>query len=161
MPFDKKGILELLATSLEHEIASLRAGYESARRASVEAPGRMQSRYDSMGIEAGWVASGLAKNLDEKVRALVTLRSFNPPEGCKRVGLGVLLGIGAEPEKVEAVLFVLPVMGGTLLKIPGEDLPVRIVTPQSPLGSSLMGKTVGDPVALRGADKESEILFLE
>lgn len=50
MFIDKFRAFELLIVNLEEKIARIRQGYECARRTSVEAPGRMHSRYDTMGI---------------------------------------------------------------------------------------------------------------
>ena len=62
---DKIHLIEKLTTMLKASIEGQQKSFESARQASVDAPGRMQSRYDTTGIESAWVADGLAMALRE------------------------------------------------------------------------------------------------
>lgn len=161
MFIDKSKVLELLLASLDEETARLRGEYEVARHTSIDAPGRMQSRYDTTGIEAAWVASGLAASLNEKVRALTVMTSFRLPEHCETVVLGAIVGLGTPPDKLRFIFFLLPAMGGTSVTLPSLQVPIRVVTPASPLGQRLLGNEVGDLIAVNGSEGELEILFVQ
>lgn len=159
-PIDKAKILEQLVQELDNELRQLRVAYEEARRTSVEAPGRMQSRYDTMGIEAAWVADGLAKNFEEKTLALQTLRQSPLPEKPERVTLGCIVGVGPRDGSVDALFFILPACGGMVVSADGADLKVQIVTPSTPIGRGLIRKLPGEVVSVRRNRTEPDCVLL-
>lgn len=65
-----------------------------------------------------------------------------------KVGLGALVDVSIEDadtgETEERTLFILPVGAGTELLGPGGDGFVSVITPDSPVGRSLMGSVEGD-----------------
>jgi hypothetical protein len=145
-------LLQGIVALLEEEVADIRIGFEEARRTSIESPGRMQSRYDTMGVEAAWVADGLAKNLKSKIESLARLRQLRLPPAPLKGCVGAVVGVGT-PEGSESIYFILPGGGGQTVQPSEKGAPVVIVTPGSPAGKALIGKEIGDEVIV-GADSD-------
>ena len=158
MQTDKTKLLAAVLRIVEAEIEHLQTGLAHARHAKLEAPGRMQSRYDTMGIEAGWVADGLVKTLGEKQESLRLLTQFQFPTETKRVGLGSLVGIGSRNGLPQDFYFVLPGAGGA--SITWENNEISIVTPQAPIARKISGKIFGDEIILDPLKKESQVILL-
>jgi hypothetical protein len=149
MVIDKTALLQEIIQKLETEIQALRGSFKEAKLTSIEAPGRMQSRYDTMGVEAAWVADGLAKSIEEKVEGTYRLKNINLPDSPERVSLGCVVGIGPDGGDIENVYFILPACGGMIITIPNSDLTVQTVMLQAPVARALIGKSIDDEVAVR------------
>lgn len=156
---NKTALLQEIIHKLEAEVKQLRESFEEAKLTSIEAPGRMQSRYDTMGVEAAWVADGLAKSIEEKVEGVYKLKNFRMPEDPERVSIGCLVGIGPENGDIESVFWILPACGG--ISVPLDDnLTLQTVMPQAPVARALIGKSLDDEVSARRGRTDDVVLYL-
>jgi hypothetical protein len=134
-------------------IAALSAGLEnyarSARSAHAEATdeqNKAENKYDTRGLEASYLARGQSRQALEVAQTLeqfrlLPLRAFSPTDP---IDLGALVTVQAGGETTR--YFIGPGGGGTEVTCEGEV--VVVITPQSPLGCKLAGKT------LKGVDKK-------
>lgn len=143
---NKKNVLEQLIVVIKTDIEKLRKSFESAKQASIDSPGRMQSRYDTMGIESAWVADGLAKSLNEKESNLTSLENFKFIESSERVCLGSILGISSSDSPTLEYFFILPVFGGYELQ--EKDITITTITPETPFGKVLIGGQIGKKIEI-------------
>lgn len=158
---DKAVLLTQVMAQVEAKLAELRAGYGAARDAVLSTPHVMKSKREVFGQESAYLANALALNIQEREHELALLRGLRLPENPERVALGCLVGVGESGGTIEGLYLVLPVCGG--MEVPAKDggLPVRIVTPQTPVAKALLGKSVGDEVSLPGAPvRVSTVLLL-
>lgn len=158
---DKQGLLAVVIARVEAKLGELKAGYGAARDAVLSTPHVMKSKREVFGQESAYLANALALNIQEREHELKLLRGLRLPENPQRVALGCLVGVGESGETVEGFYLILPVCGG--MEVPAKDggFPVRIVTPQTPVAKALLGKSVGDEVALPGAPvRVSAVLLL-
>src|SRR5205085_6523285 len=156
---DKAALLAEIVHKLEEEIKKLRESFEEAKLTSIEAPGRMQSRYDTMGVEAAWVADGLAKSLEEKVEGVYRLKNFKLREEPERASIGCLVGTGPEDGSIENLYFILPACGGISIPVDGNGLTVQTVMPQAPVARALIGKSLDDEFMVRKGRKDPDIIL--
>ncbi|MDQ3807111.1 MAG: hypothetical protein M3298_02970 [Thermoproteota archaeon] len=154
---NKGELLGEIVARLEAEIKKLRESFEEAKLTSIEAPGRMQSRYDTMGVEAAWVADGLAKSLEERVEGVYRLKNIRLPEDPEKVSLGCVVGIGPEDGGVENLYFILPACGGISVTVESGVL-IQTVMPQAPVARALIGKSLDDEVTVRRDRKEPDTI---
>jgi hypothetical protein len=155
---NKTALLAEIIHKLEAEVKQLRESFEEAKLTSIEAPGRMQSRYDTMGVEAAWVADGLAKSIEEKVEGVYKLKNFRMPEDPERVSIGCLVGIGPENGDIESVFWILPACGGISIPI-DDNLTLQTVMPQAPVARALIGKSLDDEVTARRGKTDDVVLY--
>jgi transcription elongation GreA/GreB family factor len=143
----KAGLLSAVIAQVEAKLAELRAGYGSARDATLSAPHVMKGKREVFGQEAAYLANALALNVQERELELRTLRGLRLPAHAERVTLGSLVGVKTE-EQPETFYLLLPVCGG--MEIPSSEggPTVRVLTPAAPAAKALLGKEVGDEVAL-------------
>ncbi len=113
-----------------------------------------------MGIEAAWVADGIAKNLDSRRESLGLLSNLRLPVEPTRAALGCIVGVGPEGGQIEALYFVLPACGGLEITVSG-DLPMlRTVMTRAPIAKELIGKSLGDEVNVRRNREEPDSILL-
>jgi len=158
---DKAELIEKLSRAL----GAAHAAADRLARDTAEAANHPEARPDSdkdtRKIELSYLAAGQAARAAELETAIamvsaLELRAFRPEEA---VALGALvtLDVAGKQQRV----FLCSVGGGEKLRVEGGE--VSVVTPQSPLGAGLIGKTAGEAFELRvaGQIREVEILALE
>ena len=139
---NKTTLKEQLIAIIKADIEKHRKSFESAKQASIDAPGRMQSRYDTMGIESAWVADGLAKTLVEKEKNLMHLEAchFADTAGC--ICLGSIVALSSSDSPTLEYFFLLPIFSGYELE--ERNITITTLTPETPLGKVLIGKQRGE-----------------
>jgi transcription elongation GreA/GreB family factor len=143
---DKAALLNAIVAALATELALQSEAAEDAHKEATNDESRAEDRYDMRGQLAAYLAAGQAKLADEVATAInafrnLTLRAFMPGEPA---AVGAVVHLEARGAK--SVYFLGPTHGGLEVSINGND--VMVVTPSSPLGRSLMGRKIGERVAL-------------
>ena len=136
---------EIVANILER----LREEFENRRRVSKitreggnDAESKAEGKYDTLAIEENYLADGLARQALAAAEAIaeiekMPLRTFTRDDP---IDLGALVQI--EFPGAREWFFLAHSGGGT--EVQHEGTPVTVITPESPLGSQLIGSRVGD-----------------
>lgn len=144
---DKVTLLAQIVATLEHDVDVLRRAAQTAYETATAEENIAENKYDTLGLEASYLATGQARRTAEIRQALLTyqqllLRDYDPARGVQVSNLVTL----EDEDGAHRVLFLGPEAAG--LKIgEGDDL-VTVITPRSPLGQQLVGKKVDDEVTL-------------
>lgn len=137
-------ILSQLREELEQQIQAA----QLARDEAISEESKPENQYDMHSQEAAYLAEGQARLAADIAASIELFEAMPiPPLGAgDRVGVGALVCVdrGGTP----SWYFLAPRGGGLELRV--DDTSVLVLTPQSPLGRELLGKTVGDPVTLPG-----------
>lgn len=136
-------IIERLGVDLDVAQRAAQTAYEAATAEENIA----ENKYDTLGLEASYLATGQARRMEEIRQARLayqqlTLRDYDPEAG---VQLSNLVLLADEQDRQQRV-FLGPEAAG--LKIGEGQALITVITPRSPLGQSLMGKLKGDEVVL-------------
>jgi len=142
----KKEVVDKLLELLKEKLISIRKEIDQTRQAAIEAPGRMQSRHDSSKQELSYLVDGLLNLLTDFQRDIVILERFKI-EKSKSEGITIGSIIQVKTEGGENFYCILPGGGGTIIDI-NRIGKITIVTPQTPLARSLLGKKVGDCITV-------------
>ena len=157
----KQALIEQVQQLLraEHAVAERQALETAASANDPEA--KPENDKDTRKVELSYLAAGQAERTRGLAAALAVLGSMGvrtiAPRAPIESGALVSLKIDDKPQRV----LVLPAGGGIKLAYPGGV--VSVVTPQSPLGSGLLGKTLGDEfeLPLAGKQKTIEVVAVE
>ncbi len=137
----KQELVERITAIIEQELeAAFKAALESAEEATDE-ESRAENKYDTRALETSYVATaqaGYAKDLKDALQAYRNLAiSDIANTGPAAVGsLVTTLGNAGREQ-----FFIGPARGG--LEFATETGPITVLTPKSPLGSQLIGKSLG------------------
>ena len=136
-------MLEQLAIDLDVLQRAAQTAYEAATHKENIA----ENKYDTLGLEASYLATGQARRVEEIRLALkncqaMTLTPFNPAQG---IQVGALVRLEADNGN-EQWLFLAPEAAG--LKLDHDGHTVTVITPRAPLGSALLGKQMDDDVQI-------------
>jgi transcription elongation GreA/GreB family factor len=154
---DKAQILQLIVAQLTRDLAVQFKAAITAHEASTDSENIPDNKYETLALEASYVAQGQANRAQELKRALeaykqLTLLSF---EDDRPIRLTALVSLAGD-DTVTRTVFIGPLEGG--MKVTDGQSEVVVITPASPLGRSLIGKTAGDVVTTGADGKRSEIV---
>ena len=132
----KRLILDAILKELETELNRLhRANEQSNQGAAFSAPNAEKQR-DTTGVEAAYLAHGYAKQCIALAKAIEELKRLEIEDFSGQeidVGALVEVEIDGEPD----CYFLLHCGGGTEVAVEGKT--ITVITPESPLGASLIG----------------------
>lgn len=157
MAHDKRKLLERLLVQMDEGSEFLAGAASNARQASIDAPGAMQSRYDSTKEEQGYLADGLNLRHAERVGGAGRIRSTPLPKDPQSVAVGTLVRL--ENSKGTSDYFVLPYGGGEFIET--DEGEVTVVTPSAPIFGAMQGRRVGEDFMFRVGDRQIVYHILE
>jgi transcription elongation GreA/GreB family factor len=139
-------VLERLAQDLLQAEQAVRAAHETATHEENIA----ENKYDTLGLEAAYLATGQARRAEAIRQAMAHWRQFRPRpyDASKGIQLGALVCLVDADDKQQQ-LFLGP-DGGSMKLVSGDQL-VQVISCESPLGRAMLGKCEGDEVSIQVA----------
>ena len=149
-------ILDKLQADLDIAQRAAQTAYETATHEENIA----ENKYDTLGLEASYLAAGQAKRVEEIRQALALCQNMalRPYDESTGIQVGTLLGLEDEQGR-QQWLFLAPDGAGLKVQLVGQ--PITVITPRSPLGKSLLGKFEGDEVAISVAGARQQFTVTE
>jgi hypothetical protein len=143
----KRALIRKLEEALGEEIGALKRVAHAAREAATHEEARPENDKDTRAVEAAYLAGAQAdrvRDLERVANALgfLPLREIGPGEP---ISLSALIEVDVEGERLR--FFLAPQGGGMKVELEGAE--IQVVTPQSPVGQALLGKSEGDVVEVR------------
>lgn len=144
---NKTDLLQRIVQALEHDMDLLQRAAQTAYEAATAQENIAENKYDTLGLEASYLATGQARRAAEIRQALLAyqqlaLRDYDPARGIQVSNLVVLEDLQGQ----QRLLFLGPEGAG--LKIGEGAAQVTVITPRAPLGQALLGKRVDEEVSL-------------
>lgn len=154
---NKGTILKALIAELEADLRRQLAANEAASAGATDSEARAETKWDTCGLEASYLARGHAQQFQALVADVHNLRGFMAPDfSGKAIAPGALVKVDAAGE--ELFFFLLHCGGGVELMVEGHE--VTVITPESPVGAALTDKVQGDTFSFR-AGMSWQILYVE
>lgn len=148
-------IIERLDIDLDVAIRAAQTAYETATHEENIA----ENKYDTLGLEASYLAAGQARRVEEIRQSLtlyktLVLKPFDEARGIQPGDLIVLESVSG----IEQHLFLGPDAAG--LKITVDETLITVITAKAPLGQNLLGKFDGDEVeiSVNGSRQSFEVM---
>ncbi len=150
-------VLERLAEDLLQAEQAMRAAHEMATHEENIA----ENKYDTLGLEAAYLATGQARRAEGIRQAMANWRQFRPApyDASKGIQLGALVCL-VDPYE-EQQQFLLGPDGGSMKLATGAKL-VQVISSAAPLGRAMLGKCEGDEVSIQVAliRQQFEVLWV-
>ena len=149
-----KKVIDHLSNELELFHRAAKAAFDEA----TDEQNKSESKYDTRGLEASYLARGQARQVAETEQAIAQFKSMTLPEfsAGDPIALGALVELDRGRDR--AFYLIGPCAGGTEIQHGGKTL--LVITTQSPLGRQLVGRKQGDRVSidLGGSRQEHRIV---
>ncbi len=136
---DKRQVMQQLEKMVREEIEKQKQAIEETRQAAIEAPGRMESRYDTTKVEMSWLADGLNRRLGEMQDMLYAVTALGAGQ-CQVVCHGALVSCLRGSKKFHYLI----VPGGSGRYVRTAEGEVICVSPVAPICQAIMGLGVGE-----------------
>lgn len=159
---NKSHILGLVVELLRREEAVLIQAGLAAQEAATEPEAKPENQYDTRGLEQSYLAAGQARRLEAVRNSVLVFRTLPLQSFDQSSPIEVSALVQLEDEGGDRkIYFILPSFGG--VKIKCNEREIFTLSPESPLGSSLMGKLVGDSIEIKngGQIRSYSILSVE
>jgi len=139
----RQQVLERLAEDLLQAEQAARAAHETATHEESVA----ENKYDTLGLEAAYLATGQARRADAIRQAMANWRQFRPRpyDASKGIQLGALVCLVDSADKQQQIF--LGPDGGSMKLVSG----VQVISSEAPLGRAMLGKCEGDEVSIQVA----------
>ncbi len=152
----KPAVLEALITHLDSELAGLLRGARASYAAATDPDSKAENKYDTRTLEASYVARGQAQRVAEVQEARHSFMQLRDLPAGPTVKLGALITLEMGSHRDH--YFLSPAEGGIEVIVEGQE--IMAITPASPLGSQLMGLSIGDQVKLTSGRSAQLITLL-
>jgi len=145
---DKEALRDILVKKLEADLKISMNAATDAHATATHEETQAKSKYDTFALEASYLAQGQAKRVQELEQAVefyktLTLNRFSDDSS---IALTALISLEKE-DGTTTTVFLGPAGGG--MKVLLDEESITVVTPQSPMGRSLIGKCLGDVIEVR------------
>jgi hypothetical protein len=137
----KPRLLEQIREELRGQLLRLSKAAQEAHAAATDPGSKAESKYDTRNLEASYLATGQARQVDElatSVRIFDALELPNFPVGAA-IDVGALVEVSLRGNALHFLLA--PTAGG--LEVEHEGLEITVLTPSSELYGKLLGLRVG------------------
>jgi len=157
---NKQNLLKQLLEQLQQEIDATMAAVNEAHALASHEQSKPENQYDTLALEAAYLAHGQSERIAELQRQVLLLNHFEfvDYDEDSRIAVGALVFIEDENNESQW-LWLLPIAGGIVLK--SGDLLVRTITPEAPLAKKLVGNYIDEEFVLNLGHTKKQFEILE
>ncbi|REL28353.1 hypothetical protein DXX93_18475 [Thalassotalea euphylliae] len=161
---NKKDILTRVQAAIEALLTQALAAATQAHNAAIDDQSKAETQYDTLAIEAAYLAEGQSKRIAELKSQLQQLKE-QAVEESEVINIGALFSLAydsasTDSESATKHFYLLPCAAGTCITLandpptqlehtqPEHSQKIYVITPAAPLGRALIGLTVDDDFSL-------------
>ena len=157
---DKNLLLQDVLSHLQSDLEQATLAAVTAHEAATHEENVAENKYDTLGLEAAYLASGQARRVEELRQTLITWRQlrprpFDPAQGA---ALGALIQLVDAEDRQQWLLLGPP---GASMKLQTGDHLIQVIGSAAPLGRLLLGKQPGDEISLNLAGRQQHFEVVE
>jgi transcription elongation GreA/GreB family factor len=143
---NKKALLQAIVEKLSADLALYFKAATVARFEATHEQSKAENKYDTRGLEASYLARGQSRQAAEIEFSIHTIGAMEPRDFSSGLPIDVGAFVEVSHRKETSCYFICSRAGGTEVVFEGAE--VMVITPQSPLGSQLVGRKEGDSVKI-------------
>ena len=150
---NKTEIVKKIIDQLTHDLELFLEAAKAAHKAATHEENQPDNKYDTLALEASYVAQGQANRAQEIRQSIEAYTFLHLATDHQVIRLTSLVTIAADHGSCRTV-FIGPREGG--MKISDNRIEIMLITPASPLGRELIGKSIGDLVEIHAGTSKLE-----
>ena len=145
---DKQALVTLIISEIKQEINQAISAANEAHAAAVDDQSVAETQYDTLAIEASYLAEGQSRRVQELQTAIhdyhgLSLLDFNENSA---IALTALVQLSKDSQG-QHWFFIGPAAGGFRCILSEQH--ITVITPQSPMGLALLGKFQDDDIDIK------------
>ena len=142
---NKTHVIEHLRFALEAQLHNAKEAAKAAHDAATHEESVAETQYDTLGLEAAYLAQGQAERVNECYRDIQAFNTVFKESEFNKVREGALVCLIDEHDNSKW-FFIGPSAGGLMVTV--KQQPIYVVTREAPLGKQLIGKQADDELTL-------------
>jgi len=139
---NKAQLLKQIVTVLGERLSMLEKAARASHAEATHESSKAENKYDTRGLEAAYLAGGQARQAKEILDSLKVYESLVAKDFARGEPVDLTALVELDSDGARNVYFIGPRHGGLEVEFQGKE--ITVITPQSPLGQSLMGKKAGE-----------------
>lgn len=155
---DKIELLQAIIEKLSRDLEVFYTAAKTAHEAATDKENAPDNKYDTLALEASYVAQGQANRASQIRKSIELYRQLNIRELHDAAQLASVVRLEDTDGTVKTV-FIGPAEGGLKIKHLRDD--VVVITPASPMGMELLGKSCGDTVTIMAGNSSTDYEIVE
>lgn len=157
---DKSSLPRQVLARLADDLLQTEHAARTAHEMATHEENIAENKYDTLGLEASYLATGQARRAEAIREAMAHWRQFRPRpyDASQGIQLGALVCLVGSDDQQQQLFLGPP--GGSMSLASG-DAHVQVISGESPLGAAMLGKFVGDEVSIQVGPirKQFEVLW--
>lgn len=162
MTFNKNTLQDLVISHLGAELQRAEQAAVTAHETATHEENKAENKYDTLGLEAAYLATGQARRVAEIRQNILTWRQLKPRDfsDARGVELGSIVCL-ANVDDVQTLLFIGP--DGASMKLHHEGHSVQVISANAPLAKATLGKLPGTEISINlgGKLQQFELLWVQ
>ena len=150
---NRHDVIKAIISSLEENLLNMKSAAEAAKSAATHTESKAESKWDTFGLEASYLAGAQASRANEITEAIAYYQSLVNKEPEQREKIFVEAIIKLVDEETSRWYFLGMKGAGVTAFVSGVS--IFVVSPNSPLGSQLLGKEEGDEVQVKTEKRDT------
>jgi len=142
---NKTHVIEHLRFALEAQLTNAKQAAQAAHDAATHEESVAETQYDTLGLEAAYLAQGQAERVNECYKDIKAFEAIFTEPKKNSIHLGALICLQDENE-AEKWFYLGPSAGGLTVQV--KDITVQVITPDAPLGKLLINQQIDDEISL-------------
>jgi transcription elongation GreA/GreB family factor len=138
---NKAQLLKQIVAALGENLETLERAARASHNEATHESSRAESKYDTRGLEAAYLAGGQARQAREIMDSMKLYQNLAARDFAKDDLIDLTAVVKLETDGTPFLYFIGPKSGGVEVIHDGEE--ITVITPQSPLGENLVGKKTG------------------
>ena len=138
---NKSQLLKEIAAALGESLETLERAARASHNEATHESSRAESKYDTRGLEAAYLAGGQARQAREIMESMKLYQSLETRDFAAADLIDLTAVVKLETDGAPFLYFIGPRGGGVEVNFNGDE--ITVITPQSPLGQNLVGKKAG------------------
>ncbi|VXC09462.1 conserved hypothetical protein [Pseudomonas sp. 8Z] len=157
---DKTQLQQQVLAHLQADLDQAHQAALSAHETATHEENIAENKYDTLGLEAAYLASGQARRVEELRQTLITWRQLRPRpfDTAQGIALGALIQLLDAEGRPQWLLLGPP---GASMKLHIGEQTVQVIGSAAPLGRLLLGKQPGDEISLHLAGRQQHFEVVE
>jgi cell division protein FtsL len=150
MEIDKLILHKIIEAQLAILVSNATQAAMQAHETATHEENKAENKYDTLGLEASYLAEGQAKRVAQLESDLLSFKRLQIKyyKEDMAIGLGAVVCLRTEINTKKYV-FISPVAGGVSFHF--QDLEMILITETSPLGKAIKNKYLGDEIMIKQA----------
>ncbi|MDT0603200.1 hypothetical protein [Thalassotalea castellviae] len=146
----KLALINNIIRYLNDELQLLLSAANNAHQAAIDDQSIAETQYDTLAIEAGYLAEGQSRRVESLKQAIISFEQLfeilkQRPAPHTSIKLGSIVQL-AQEQTIGQYLFIAPAAAGYRCEVAGKKF--TVITPESPMGQSLINQRLSDEVSI-------------